>query len=67
MKDGHNKICSKMQKSSAERLHFVLGESGNSVMKEVAIMVELEGWKIFWHMKEMARKFIVLREAEAGT
>lgn len=55
-----------MQKSSAERLHFVLGESGNSVMKEVAIMVELEGWKIFWHMKEMARKIIVLREAEAG-
>lgn len=32
-----------MQKSSAERLHFVLGEPGNSVMKEVAIMVELEG------------------------
>lgn len=37
-----------MQRSGAgdeckKRLHFVLGELGNFVMKEVAIMLELEG------------------------
>lgn len=48
-----------------KRLHFV-GGNRDFVMKEVAIMIELEGWKISWHIKEMVGKIIVLREAEAG-
>lgn len=72
MKDGHINICSKRDAEKWCRrwvegeITFYCGESGNFVMKEVAITIKLEGWKISWHMKEMVRKIIVLREAEAG-
>lgn len=35
-------------------------------MEEVAIMMEFEGWKVFWHVKEMVRKIFMLMEADAG-